>query len=115
MRSRSPSPRHAGKSRADFILDGRRVARVRKIGVPLDVQRAHYTGIYPSLGPGEPLGELIDSVTIGHGLFSLVDSFPFQHPDAPELSVSVPLSERIWGQGAAATFDNFIVTIDNRS
>jgi hypothetical protein len=54
-------------------------------------------------------------VTIGHGLFSLLDAFPFQHPDAPELSVSVPLSERIWGQGAEATFDDFTVTVDDRS
>ena len=77
--------------------------------------RVPYTGIYASLGPGEQLGELIASVTIGHGLFSLIDAFPFQHPDAPELSVSVPLSERIWGQGAEATFDDFTVTVDDRS
>jgi len=106
--------RKAGKSSAEFLLDGRRIARVKNIGVPLDVQRARYTGIYPSLGPGQQLSELIDSVTIGHGLFSLLDAFPFQHPDAPELSVSIPLTERIWGQGAAATFDNFTVTIDDR-
>jgi Family of unknown function (DUF6081) len=107
--------RKGGKSHADFILDRRLVTRVKNIGVPLDVQRARYTGIHSSLGPGEQLGELIDSVTIGHGLFSLVDAFPFQHPDAPELSVSIPLSERIWGQGAEATFDNFTVIIDDRS
>ena len=74
--------------------------------MPLDVQRTQFTGTYPSLGPGEQIAELIDSVTMGHGLFSLVDAFPFQHPDAPDLSVSIPLSERIWGQGAEATFDD---------
>jgi hypothetical protein len=53
-------------------------------------------------------------VTIGHGLFSLLDAFPFQHPDAPELSVSIPISERLFGQGAGASFDDFVVTIDDR-
>jgi hypothetical protein len=106
--------RDRGKSYADFTLDGARVARVEKVGVPLDVQRARYTGIYPSLGAGEQLGRQINSVTIGHGLFSLLDAFPFQHPDAPELSVSISRSERIFGQGAGATFDDFIVTIDDR-
>jgi hypothetical protein len=43
-----------------------------------------------------------------------LDAFPFQHPDAPELSVSVPISERIFGQGAAANFDDFVVTIEHR-
>lgn len=107
--------RDRGKSYADFLLDGVRVARVEKVGVPLDVQRVRYTGIYPSLGAGEQLADQIDRVTIGHGLFSLLDAFPFQHPDALELSVSVPIAERIWGQGAAATFDDFVVTIDDRS
>lgn len=106
--------RDAGKSYVDFVLDGKRIARVEKVGVPLDVQRRAFTGIYPSLGPGEQLGDQIDSVSIGHGLFSLLDAFPFQHPDAPELSVSIPISERIFGQGAGATFGDFVVTIDNR-
>jgi hypothetical protein len=106
--------RDAGKSYVDFVLDGKRVARVEKVGVPLDVQRQKYTGIYPSIGEGEELGDQIDFLTIGHGLFSLLDAFPFQHPDAPELSVSIPISERIFGQGAGAVFDDFIVTIDDR-
>lgn len=107
--------RDAGKSYVDFALDGKRVARVEKVGVPLDEQNQNFTGIYPSLGAGEELRDQIDSVTIGHGLFSLLDAFPFQHPDAPELSVSIPISERIFGQGAGATFDDFVVTIDDRS
>ena len=113
-RWRSRSSAIAGRSYVDFTLDGVRVARVKKVGVPLDVQKAAYTGIYPSLGAGEQLGSQIDSVAIGHGLFSLLDAFPFQHPDAPELSVSIPISERIFGQGAGATFDDFVVTIDDR-
>lgn len=107
--------RDAGKSYVDYHLDGKRVARVEKVGVPLDEQNVRYTGIYPSLGAGEELREQVDFVTIGHGLFSLLDAFPFQHPDAPELSVSIPISERIFGQGAGATFDDFIVVIDDRS
>ena len=31
------------------------------------------------------------SFSIGHGLFSLIDAFPYQHPEAPELSVSIPV------------------------
>jgi hypothetical protein len=107
--------RDGGKSFADYTLDGARVARVEKVGIPLDVQHVCYTGIYPSLGAGEELSGRINQVTIGHGLFSLLDAFPFQHPDAPERSVSIPISERIWGQGAGATFDDFVVTIDNRA
>ncbi|MFQ6172922.1 DUF6081 family protein [Oryzobacter sp. R7] len=106
--------RDAGSSYVDYVLDGRRVARVGKVGVPLDVQRVAYTGIYPSIGPGEALGDQVDSLAIGHGLFSLLDAFPFQHPDAPELSVSVPMSERLFGQGAAARFDDMVVTVDDR-
>jgi hypothetical protein len=99
----------------DFSFDARRVAHVERVGVPLDVQGVPYTGIYPSLGPGEPLGAKINSFSIGHGLFSLLDAFPFQHPESPELAVSIPLSERLFGQGANATFDDFKVkTITNK-
>jgi hypothetical protein len=106
--------REPGHSYVDFVLDGRRVARVEDVGVPLDAQGVKYTGIYPSLGAGEELGDRIDHVTIGHGLFSLLDAFPFQHPEAPELSVSIRPEDRIFGQGAGATFDDFVVTIDTR-
>ncbi len=98
-----------GKSSVDFFFDGRLVAHVDRVGVPLDVQGVPYTGIYPSLGAGEELGRKVNSLVIGHGLFSLLDAFPFQHPEAPELSVSIPLSERLFGQGAIGTFDDFTV------
>ncbi|MGA2926470.1 MAG: hypothetical protein ABSG43_10820 [Solirubrobacteraceae bacterium] len=59
----------------------------------------------------------LDSVRFGHGLFSLLDAFPFQHPGAPELSVSIPAptppapnaagQTRLFGQGASGSFDNF--------
>ena len=102
----------------DFMLDGTRVARVGNVGVPLDRQDVKYTGIYPSLGPGERLRAKLDSFVIGHGTFSLLDAFPFQHPEAPELSVSIPVGSsnpadtgraRLFGQGAKASFDEFEV------
>ncbi len=96
----------------DFFLDDRRVSRVHDVGVALD---RNYTGTYPALGEGEELGERIDQVTMGHGLFSLLDAFPFQHPEVPQLSVSVPLSERRFGQGAGATFDDFTITTRARA
>jgi hypothetical protein len=101
--------RDATGGRADYYLDGRLFAHVDHVGVPLDRQVVDYTGTYPSLGPGEELGPKINSLAIAHGLFSLIDAFPFQHPDAPDLAVSVPLSERLFGQGAIATFDSFTV------
>jgi hypothetical protein len=92
-------------SSADYYLDGALVAHVDRVGVPLDVQGADFTGYAPSLGAGEDLGSKINSVSVGHGLFSLLDAFPYQHPDAPELSVSIPLENRLFGQGAVASFD----------
>lgn len=102
--SRSPS----GGS-VDYLFDGNLVAHVDSVGIPLDVQGVPYSGIYPSLGAGEDLVGKVNSVVIGHGLFSLLDAFPFQHPEAPELAVSIPLSERLFGQGATGTFDDFRV------
>jgi len=108
----------------DFMLDGTRVARVGNVGVPLDRQDVKYTGIYPSLGPGERLRAKLDSFVIGHGTFSLLDAFPFQWgwgfgaagpfcdpmwSSVCALSVSIPTSERLFGQGVVAHFDNFTV------
>jgi len=95
---------------AEYFLDGRLVAKVDKVGIPLDVQGVPYTGTYPSLGPGELLVDQIDSVTMVHGLVSIVDAFPFHHSESPERSVSIPRSERLFGQGARGAFDNFKVT-----
>jgi uncharacterized protein DUF6081 len=104
--------RDRGGSRVEYLLDGKRVSQVERVGIPLDVQGAKYSGIYPSLGPGELLRDKLNSVVIAHGLFSLVDAFPFQHPDAPAQSVSVPMQERLFGQGIMATFANVVVTIE---
>ncbi len=101
--------RSAAGSNVQYFLDGRLFAKVSSVGIPLDVQNVPFTGIYPALGPGEPLASQLDSFVIGHGLFSLLDAFPFQHPEAPALSVSIPQSERLFGQGAVGNFQNFTV------
>lgn len=109
----------AHRNYVEYFLDGQLVSRVDNVGIPLDKQGVNYTGTYPSLGPGEDLSGQIHSFAIGHGLFSLLDAFPYQHPEAPELSVSIPVGDstsagagkaRLFGQGAIASFDNFIVT-----
>ncbi len=97
-------------SSVDYFLDGKLVTHVDDVGVPLDVQGVPFTGYAPATGLGEPLKDRLDSFVIGHGLFSLLDAFPYQHPEAPELSVSIPLSERLFGQGAVGTWDKFRVT-----
>lgn len=103
--SRGPST-----SRVEFFLDGKLFTSVDNVGVPLDVQGVPYSGIYPALGSGEQLKSKLNSFVIGHGLFSLLDAFPFQHPERPDLSVSIPMSERLFGQGATGTFTKFQVT-----
>src|SRR6266436_381829 len=52
----------------EYLLDGKRVSKVERVGIPLDAQGVKYSGIYPSLGPGELLRDKINSVTIAHGL-----------------------------------------------
>lgn len=112
--------RYSAKQNAvEYFLDGKLVSRVHDVGIPLDRQHVKYSGTYPSLGPGESLAGRLTSFSIGHGLFSLLDAFPFQHPEAPELSVSIPVGNanaadagraRLFGQGAQGTWDDFTVT-----
>ena len=97
-------------SRVEYFLDGKLFTAVNNVGVPLDVQGVPYTGYTPATGAGEPLKDRLDSFVIGHGLFSLLDAFPYQHPEAPDLSVSIPLAERLFGQGAVGRWDEFRVT-----
>ena len=103
------------RSSVEYLLDGKRVSKVESVGIPLDKQGVQYSGTYPSRGPGELLRDKINSVVIAHGLFSLLDAFPFQHPDAPARSVSVPMQERLFGQRVKATFTNFVITIEDRT
>ena len=105
--------RDAGTSKVEYLLNDKLVSTVNNVGIPLDRQGKAYTGVYPSYGPGEHLVHQINSFVIGHGLFSLLDAFPFQHPDRPDLAVSIPIANRLFGQGASAVFDRF--TVETRS
>ncbi len=100
--------RGGGESKVEYFLDGKLFTSVDKVGIPLDVQGHEFTGYAPSLGSGEQLD--LNSFVIGHGLFSLLDAFPYQDFSRPDLSVSIPLSERLFGQGAIGTFKKFQVT-----
>jgi hypothetical protein len=109
--------RRDGEAWVDYFLDHQLIAHVEKIGIPLDKQGVPFTGIYTSVGDGELVADQLDSVRFGHGLFSLLDAFPFQHPEAPDLSVSIPVGDasgrgaagraRLFGQGAGGSFGNF--------
>jgi len=101
--------RGPGESYVEYFLDGNLFTRVDNVGIPLDVQGVPFSGYSESIGDGEPLKDRLNSFVIGHGLFSLLDAFPYQHPDAPELSVSVPMSQRLFGQGAEGSWSNFKV------
>jgi len=109
---RSPS----GADHAEWYLDGRKVAQQKKVGIPVDVQHpGRYDDItYPSIdATGERLRDEIQTFNVGHGLFSLLDEFPF-HPRYGDHFVSYPEDERLFGQGVEATFDTFEVTTDTR-
>lgn len=74
--------RRPGESFVEYLLDGELFVRVDHVGIPLDKQTdAPFAGFAPSLGAGEELADQLDSFSIGHGLFSLLDAFPYQHPD----------------------------------
>lgn len=101
--------RGGGRCGLSYCIDGREVSRIHDVGVPLDRQGVAYTGRWPSMGPGEDLTKRIGSFSVAHGLFSLLDAFPFQHEEAPELSVSVPMEQRLFGQGAAGRYRNITI------
>jgi hypothetical protein len=109
--------RHDGDLWVDYFLDHQPFAHVANVGIPLDKQGTPFTGTYQSVGSGERVVDQPDSVRFGHGLFSLLDAFPFQHPGASQRSVSIPLGSpsdasgagraRLFGQGASGSFANF--------
>lgn len=106
---------------AEWFLDGRPVAAVHDVGIPLDVQDPkRYSGItFRSLGPGERVARKMNNIVIGHGLYSFVDNFPFfpayaLFPTYGGFFVSIPKQQRIFGQGVNATFSNFTVTTVNQ-
>jgi hypothetical protein len=130
----------ANNGSVQFLLDGVVVTTVSHVGMPLDSPtRASlgatvpWTSVYSSatypggpLANGEDLGGQIGGFSIGHGTFSLLDAFPYQWgwafdqfgvlsclypgPTCDMGSVSIPTSQRLFGQGVKATFDDFTVT-----
>jgi|GEM_PF-1008426 len=114
---------NTGKDKVEYLIDGKIKTRVRDIGIPLNLHG--HNAVYPAQGPGERVVDLMTGMIIGHGLFSLLDVFPFQDEDSAGTSVTIPLrgpfpnlnlnkpkvNSRIWGQGAEAEFDNFKVII----
>ncbi|MCK6552572.1 DUF6081 family protein [Myxococcota bacterium] len=105
--------RNALSSAPDMVtwtFDGVPQAWVQNIGIPLDVQNpTKWNRItYRSLGPGERLQNRLSAFSVGHGIGSMVDEFPFNVCPTNRLSMSP--SERAFGQGVNATFDNVRVT-----
>jgi hypothetical protein len=108
--------RDAAQSVVHYVLDGSLFARVDHVGIPLDTHDAPYTGVDRSYrgAAGEELKERMDTFVMGHGLYSMLDAFPFQDPGAPHQAVSIPLAERLFGQGASGEFSEFkITTVSN--
>jgi hypothetical protein len=70
-----------GVDKVEWLINGEVVVQNRKAGVPLDQQApGKYKSkplIYPSVGPGEPVKTEMQTMIFGHGIFSLLDVFPF--------------------------------------
>jgi hypothetical protein len=101
----------SGVDRVEYLLDGMVVAQIENVGVPLDGQNAYYRNsaiTYPSVGPGEPVRDKMTTFTIAVGLFSVLDEWPFNQVAYNQ--VSIPSTQRNFGQGAIGTFDNVTVT-----
>jgi hypothetical protein len=115
------------KSFVEYFLDSKLVSKVSNIGVPLDVQGVDYTGIYPAVpgatgdGPAHKDQLVLDrprDVQSPRRLplpVGVVRGLPRRSLDslttaACGLSVSIPMSERLFGQGVRAHFDDFTVT-----
>ena len=138
-------PAHAGPDppRRDLLLAQRRSVqrrlRTRRAGRRDGHQRRHparpagqqvrLDRHLPLVGQGEKLADQINSLSIGHGLFSLLDAFPFQYgcspattspgagacsPESAAYSVSLSPAERSFGQGAEGVFSGFRVTTTGR-
>jgi hypothetical protein len=91
-----------------WILDGQFRAEVRGVGFPLTSASRNHPITFPAQGPGERLDARMNRFSIGHGIASMVDEFPFNQCGTGQ--VSIPASERAFGQGVNATWDNFRVT-----
>jgi len=94
--------------KVDWVMDGQVRARVRGAGIPLVSTPPSPPITFAAQGPGEALDARMNRLSIGHGLASMVDVFPFNQCSTGQ--VSIPREQRLFGQGAVATFDNFVVT-----
>lgn len=105
--------RCAAASTVDYFLDGNLFAHVDHVGFPLDTHRGACTGVDHSLYslPGGEHRRRMDTFAMGHGLYSMPEAFLFQHRDAPEQAVSIPIGERLFGQDAGGEFSRFEVMI----
>lgn len=116
-----------GADKVEWLIDGEVVFVQHKTGVPLDKQKPGFYKNFPitdpSQGPGEPVKKKMNTFIFGHGVFSLLDVFPYQQ--APNKSVTIPVgplppnpdgsvSTRLWGQGVIVTFDNAKVRIEDK-
>jgi hypothetical protein len=87
----------------EWIVDGNIRIRQRAVGIP-DQGCGNHQPLFPAQGPGERLKDRLDSFNIGFGLASMVDSFPFNTCSTG--NQSIPTDQRIYGQGASASYDN---------
>jgi hypothetical protein len=120
----------------EFLIDDKVVASHRNIGVPLDDQFPKYYEKHPITDPSSPAGEgeilkpRLNKMKMAHGLFSLLDVWPYGEATAGGRGVTIPegspgegvktdangaayVDTRIWGQGAQGYHDNFKVTIES--
>lgn len=118
-----------GNDEIEWLIDGQVMVKSHKAGVPLDQQTPGLYKknpiTYPALGPGEAVKDKMNTFIMGHGLFSLLDVFPFNQVNDPALRVNIPTSmqfpnvdnsvyTRLFGQGAVGEFKNFKVETVNR-
>jgi hypothetical protein len=116
-----------GADKVEWLIDGDVVFQQHKVGLPLDKQRPGYYArnpiTDPSQGAGEKLKKQMDTFIFGHGIFSLLDVFPYQQAAGPSVTIPVgpqppnldgSVSTRLWGQGVEATYDNATVVIRSK-
>ena len=120
-----------------YLMDGREIAKVKNIGIPLDDQKKSkkYKNIVDPSDPtnnAERVGPLMQKFAAGMGLFSLLDQFPYQQGPLTNgfNGVTIPVGSpvegiksdangnyvdtRIWGQGATGMWDNVKIVIDEK-
>jgi hypothetical protein len=92
----------------EWFYDGQLIETVHQAGIPLDKQDPvkYADVIYPSQGPGQLIESAMTNFKVAHGIFTLLDEFPFNQCPG---GVSIPAAERVFGQGAKAFYDNITV------